>query len=319
MNHQALIAVGSNLGDRTAALKRVLQEFQRWDRIHEFETSALYETLAIGGSNDQPSYLNAVIRVATEATAAELHQFLMDLESQLGRQRRGRWESRTMDLDLLLFGDQVIQTRDLVVPHPRMSFRRFVLRPAVDVAANWIHPICQVTIERLLHQIDRNENRIVVLLESAKTSDDWLQAVRQTSAVGGKLQFDSPIRPNSEASTLIGVYRPIHTRGGDYPHVAGSSKTESGFSDGAEAGPWQIHLMNPAKLAVADMNGANLAVTLALQPSGATSQWIDRNWRGPRLDLPTTSPDVFVTELCAAIEAMRPWDERHVLTRSWER
>ncbi len=309
MNHQALIAVGSNQGDRSAALVQVLESLRRSSFIDEVQISPVYETRPVGGSGDQPTYLNAVIRVTTRASAPQLHQYLIELESQLGRERRGRWESRTIDLDLLLVDDQVIRTHDLIVPHPRMSFRRFVLRPAVDVAANWIHPICQVTIERLLRQIDHNDQRILVFYDSPKVPDVWTDEVLRLGQLRSGFQFQRSSRTNPENEW------PAESRpSARLLEIAIDHSRPDLSTENAPSSRWQIQTFDRLPAASVIETSAKLAVTLALDSGGPMRQWVERNWRGPRLDLPSESPEAFVTETCAAIEAMQPWDEHRLQT-----
>jgi 2-amino-4-hydroxy-6-hydroxymethyldihydropteridine diphosphokinase len=163
-----LIAFGANQGDCEEALNKTVAILEKDSHILQLNCSNPVETQAVTGnvpdedSPAQATYLNAAIRVLTTWSASELHAAMIGIEKQLGRERAERWGPRTIDLDLLLFGDLQRRQEDLVVPHPRMSFRRFVLQPALDVAANMVHPESGMTLQQLVDHLDNAENRIVL-------------------------------------------------------------------------------------------------------------------------------------------------------------
>ena len=137
----AFIALGSNLGDRNANLLATLQALQDRPGIVVKQTSSFYETEPVGGPPGQGLYLNAAARVETQLSPRQLLQALLDIEAQLGRQRQERFGPRTIDLDLLLFDDQVIDEENLTIPHPRLQERLFVLEPLAEIAPKAVHPI----------------------------------------------------------------------------------------------------------------------------------------------------------------------------------
>lgn len=149
-----LIALGSNQGDRRTAIERAVEQLARLPQTTVRAVSSLAETAAIGGTDRQAPYLNAAVRLASELAPRALFAELAGIESAQGRVRNVRWESRTIDLDLLLYDDLVLDEPDLRIPHPRMSFRLFVLRPAVEVAASMRHPPSGRTLEELLHHLE---------------------------------------------------------------------------------------------------------------------------------------------------------------------
>ena len=118
------------------------------------------QTDPVGGPAGQPQYLNAAIRLTSTLSAQAMHERLIEIETELGRERHVRWGSRKIDLDLLLFGGQSIQTETLTVPHPRMSFRRFVLEPCLDIAGEMVHVTSGKSISQLLEHLNSRANVI---------------------------------------------------------------------------------------------------------------------------------------------------------------
>jgi 2-amino-4-hydroxy-6-hydroxymethyldihydropteridine diphosphokinase len=126
---RAAIGLGSNLGDRARYIADAIAAIAETGSL--VRTSSLYETAPIGGPKQGP-YLNAVAVVDTELSAQELLKRCLAVERDQGRERGERWGPRTLDLDILLYGDQVIDEESLRVPHPRMTERRFVLEPLLE-------------------------------------------------------------------------------------------------------------------------------------------------------------------------------------------
>ena len=136
---KAYISLGSNLGDRAEALDQAVQRLRRRPGLRVTALSPVYETEP-EGIVDQPKFLNQVVELATELDPDVLLGVLRGIENELGRVRRERWGPRTIDLDLLLYGDRRIESPTLQVPHPRMLERRFVLEPLADVAPDLVIP-----------------------------------------------------------------------------------------------------------------------------------------------------------------------------------
>lgn len=144
------IALGSNLGDREAHLAFGLSALPGF--ITNLKQSTWHDTAPVGVSPDQPRYLNGVVVGETSLSARALLDRLLQIEEAAGRSRPSPLAPRTLDLDLILFGDQVIDEAGLAVPHPRFRERLFVLEPLAEVAPGWIDPGTGKTISALLRE-----------------------------------------------------------------------------------------------------------------------------------------------------------------------
>ena len=143
----AYVGLGANLGDREETIRAAVAQLPGVVAV-----SPLRETDPVGVT-DQPRFLNGVAAVETELAPRELLDVLLAVERRLGRERRERWGPRTIDLDLLLYGDEVIDEDGLTVPHPRLHERRFVLEPLADLAPKLVVP-GQGGVEELLAELD---------------------------------------------------------------------------------------------------------------------------------------------------------------------
>ncbi|MCC7007639.1 MAG: 2-amino-4-hydroxy-6-hydroxymethyldihydropteridine diphosphokinase [Acidobacteria bacterium] len=152
----AWIALGSNVGDRRGHLEWAIDALQTM--LDNLRTSSIRETAPVGVPDPQPDYLNAVVAGETTLPVFELHRRLQGLERQRGRQRRSYRGARTLDLDLLFYGDERIDTPDLVVPHPRLRERRFVLEPMAELDPAWVDPVTGRTVSVLLDDLAVQRN-----------------------------------------------------------------------------------------------------------------------------------------------------------------
>jgi 2-amino-4-hydroxy-6-hydroxymethyldihydropteridine diphosphokinase len=141
------VALGSNLGDRERYLREAVDELRSF--ISDLTSSTFYDTAPIG-VGDQPRFLNAAAIGATTLSARALLEKLLSIEAQFGRTRPHPGAARTLDLDLILYGDQIIEERDLTVPHPRFRERRFVVEPLAEIAPDWIDPVTKRTVDDLM-------------------------------------------------------------------------------------------------------------------------------------------------------------------------
>jgi 2-amino-4-hydroxy-6-hydroxymethyldihydropteridine diphosphokinase len=151
-SQRSAIALGSNLGDSLKILADALKLLAETPGISVQECSSWYQTTAVGPP--QPDYINGCALLDVRLTPQELLQILLGIEAQLGRIRRERWGPRTLDLDLLLFDDVILDQPNLQLPHPRMHERAFVLVPLAEIAPNWIEPISGKSIAQLVQTID---------------------------------------------------------------------------------------------------------------------------------------------------------------------
>ncbi|MBC3538684.1 2-amino-4-hydroxy-6-hydroxymethyldihydropteridine diphosphokinase [Rufibacter sediminis] len=142
------LLLGSNLGDRVFYLTEAARHLEAVLGKIALK-SGLYETAAWGLA-DQPSFLNQVLVVQTDLSPLEVLTHTQQIEQELGRIRKERWGSRVIDIDLLFYGQQVLETDELHLPHPQLHLRRFTLIPLAEVAPTLLHPVLQKTITQLL-------------------------------------------------------------------------------------------------------------------------------------------------------------------------
>ncbi|MDN3717142.1 2-amino-4-hydroxy-6-hydroxymethyldihydropteridine diphosphokinase [Vibrio breoganii] len=151
----AYIAVGSNLGDPVAQAKQAIESLRDLPRSRVIQASSLYSSTPMGPQN-QPDYINAVVKIETELQPLELLDNTQKIENEQGRVRKEeRWGPRTLDLDIILYGDETIDQPRLVVPHYGMREREFVLYPLLEIEPNLILPDGSA-LSQLIESVDRN-------------------------------------------------------------------------------------------------------------------------------------------------------------------
>jgi 2-amino-4-hydroxy-6-hydroxymethyldihydropteridine diphosphokinase len=141
---EVFLLLGSNLGDRQAFLKKALQHIEA-DIAPVTKISAIYETQS-WGKTDAPDYLNQVILLKTDLPPNIVLQKILDIENILGRRREEKWGSRTIDIDILFYGQDIIAETGLNVPHPELHKRRFTLEPLSEIAPDFVHPVLKKNI-----------------------------------------------------------------------------------------------------------------------------------------------------------------------------
>ncbi len=261
-----LISFGSNLGDSVAIFAEASELLKATPGIQSVVASQPIWTPAVGGPADQPAYLNAAVRCTTSLQPEELHQRLLRIEAILGRVRRQRWGSRTADLDLLLFDSRQIENRQLSVPHRRMAYRRFVLQPAVEIAGEMRHPLCNCTLEELLACLDDRPNQIFIV-DDASPPLDWLDELQHWA-------LREPFR------IVSGV-----------PSVGVDLRPED----------WKVSWLKRSQF---DLEAGEAKLLILKEGPEDSCKQVD--FRGPRLVLPVFDPNEMRIELAAAIQAMRP-------------
>ena len=152
------IGLGSNLGDRAANLAEARRLLDNTGRM--VGESSIYETEPWGVDHSQPDYLNQVVSLATALSPASLLEALLKIEQDMGRVRAAPGDPRLIDLDLLLYGDEVVDEPGLTLPHPRMCDRAFVLTPLSEIAPGAVHPVNGLTISTLNARVDHGGVRL---------------------------------------------------------------------------------------------------------------------------------------------------------------
>ncbi|MEM9925018.1 MAG: 2-amino-4-hydroxy-6-hydroxymethyldihydropteridine diphosphokinase [Cyanobacteria bacterium P01_D01_bin.50] len=151
--NKAAVGLGSNLGESLTTLENAIQTLNETTGITLISHSEWYTTKPVGGP-PQPDYVNACALLKVELDPHKLLETLLEIEQQFGRVRKERWGARTLDLDLILYDDLILNTPNLQIPHPRMKERAFVLVPLAEIAPNWIEPVSKKTITQLLKEVD---------------------------------------------------------------------------------------------------------------------------------------------------------------------
>jgi len=146
----AYLALGANLGDRRRNIQSAVELLRATAGTSVTKVSSLHETAAVGGPAGSPAFLNAAAEVETSLEPAALLARLLEIERLLGRERREKWGPRTIDLDVLLYDDRVVDEPHLHIPHPLMHQRRFVLAPLAEIAPGAIHPVLKRSVAELL-------------------------------------------------------------------------------------------------------------------------------------------------------------------------
>ncbi len=164
--HLAYIGLGANLGDPAVQLRQALTRLSRIEGVRILQVSSFYRTPPVGVL-DQPWFINAAVKVATALEPEALLDTLLKIEADLGRIRTSRWGPRLVDLDLLLYNDEIMTTPKLTLPHPEMHRRAFVLIPLAEIAPQAYHPGLGQTVSRLLAALPETEKAAVKKLTIA--------------------------------------------------------------------------------------------------------------------------------------------------------
>jgi len=150
MPHLAYLSLGSNIGDREVHLREAIRRLESAGKLRF--VSSIYETEPVEFT-EQPQFLNCAVSVETSSPPEQLMVQLLTIEKAMGRQRFQKKGPRTIDLDILLFGDEVVDTPGLTIPHPAMQYRRFVLEPLAEIAPDALHPVLKKSVRELLKEV----------------------------------------------------------------------------------------------------------------------------------------------------------------------
>lgn len=327
----ALIALGSNLGDRAQALQAAVDALASAPAVHVLERSAWIETAPVGGPADQPPFLNGAVLLQTSLPPQALHALLVDIEQRAGRECTGRWGPRKLDLDLLLYDECVLQAADLLLPHPRLAVRRFVLAPAAQVAPHMRHPQIGWTISQLLHHLEHAVPYFAIAATSAQLAEWLAEFVCQAGncwliadpLVGLRLEPGFPgtgglaQAPPLEHARIRAMAIDRRTWPDLQQAAVSAFWIEQHLAAALEAAceqperiqtEWQAvaeHVMPPKLLVV--YVAPEAALGSAAKPPGWTilAELARRPGRGPLLWLEGLPPETAAEELLAAIEGMQ--------------
>ena len=297
-----LVALGSNLGDRAATLLAAVDQLRQVPSLDIEAVSRWHETPSIGGPSEQADYLNGVVRLRTTLDPVSLWNRLQQIEFQAGRQRSTRWGPRTLDLDLLLFGDQQFRTPQLILPHPRMSFRSFVLAPAVEIAADLCYPPNGKTLAQLWERLQA-PLRYVAITGLPQSGQPELASLLCQQTGGHLLQlapqrnhqaWQSAKEQLSESQLPDRVLRGEQVLISDY--WLGEVTSEPNAAE--------IH---PKLLISLNMQLQNRSFTRSVEKQASVQsalQWaIQHHGPGPLLELDSASADDWLDEAVAAVHA----------------
>jgi 2-amino-4-hydroxy-6-hydroxymethyldihydropteridine diphosphokinase len=285
---KCLLGLGSNVGDREAALQGALTAIRALPDVQLRKQSNWHPTRPIGGSAGQSEFFNGVVLVDTTIAPLILLKELHQIEERFGRQRHERWAARPLDIDVLLYDREVMETAMITVPHPRMTFRRFVLEPAAEVAPKMIHPIIGWSVERLLLHLDMASDLAAIV--SPADAERMSLVDTLVKELGAQVAEEPALGAASQ-------------------HWPAAWTTWLAISTTRNAGPPAVA---PAGLAYAAATFPKL--TILLDPGPATPRPILSKWsplvrqpgRGPTLRIPHGDAATAHRETAAAIQAVWP-------------
>jgi len=206
---RCLIGCGSNLGKRRDQLDHAIELVRSMPGVAIQAVSRFRETRPVGGPPGQNSFLNGACAIETDLAPHDVLGMLAAVENTLHRDRRERWGERTVDLDLLLYDDIVLDSGPLTLPHPRMSTRRFVLEPCAEIAAEWWFPPSACTIRDLLDNISVPHPLVAVVGVPGSGTTEIATAVADATMaqfVHGTMPTDEPDGPHAPLATITDAW-----------------------------------------------------------------------------------------------------------------
>lgn len=168
MNRESIrsyIGIGSNLGNKLMNCNHAIEEINSINGCSVKNHSPWFRTSPVGMDTDE-WFINGVAEVDTTLSPEELMNSLLEIEKGMGRVRGKKWEPRIIDLDILIYGDSIINEPDLIIPHPLMHKRRFVLMPLETIAPHIIHPVIGLSIREILNKLEKNKEEVTLLKEN---------------------------------------------------------------------------------------------------------------------------------------------------------
>ena len=156
MKDHVYLGLGANVGNREETLKKAIEMLDAENEIQLLKTSSFIETKP-ESKVKQPDFLNGAIEIRTILTPRELLNVTQAIENKLGRVSKGNYDPRTIDIDILFYGDDILAEDDLVVPHPMVQDRDFVLKPLSEIASDFLHPIFQESVTNMLANISNKD------------------------------------------------------------------------------------------------------------------------------------------------------------------
>lgn len=284
-----LLGLGSNQGNRDQTLRSALAAIEALPDVRVRRASEFRRTQPLGGPAGQGEFLNAAAVIEAKLPPLRLLAEMQDIESRHGRKSQSqRWAPRPLDIDLLIYGDEVTETPMLTLPHPRMTFRRFVLQPAAEVAPRMLHPVIGWPVERLLLHLNAASDRVAVVSPVEKYRKFFGDMIAQQF---GAKPVDRPDFANVEQfwPSELTLWLELPS---SQPAGAADVK-KSGLPYAAAAFPKLTILLD------GDSDS----------PQVAKSQWsatVRRPGRGPTLRLQETEAATFKDEITAAVASVWP-------------
>ncbi len=314
-----LIALGANLGDRGETITQAIEQLATDPHFSLLQQSNLLVTKPVGGPAGQPDFINAAAKFQTSLSPDQVHQKLIEIEHQHGRVRALRWGARSLDLDLLLYDDEVRQTPQLTLPHPRMSFRRFVMQPAAEVAAEMIHPQLGSTLGQLWDRLVNSPPVVEIATPPGPTA--WRLCAEVRNQLGTQVVFTPPPPPWPKSADELPELLEHEIR---QPRAAGEpppgyavrllpwwSELPSVMLDTSTPGPAMptlprlVVLWLPAAESVDERELAWWPATARKALEQRLREAVAQKVHGPRLCLEGHDLTTAVTEVAAAVEAMQ--------------
>lgn len=312
---RCLISLGANLGDPLktigAAAELLLDRLQVVSQA--FKLSRLFRTPPVGGPAGQPPFVNAVLAVETRLSSLGVWQAIRDIEQELGRHRDRRWEARRIDLDILLYEQQRIWTPHLKIPHPRMCMRRFILLPALDVAADWIDPVTRQSLLELAEPLQNGPGSLWLVSQDPAIVQTWLDEVAELAAAQIITADQSRPVEGSRWISLVSIAE-FERAIAHCPRVLPKLTVFLAEPSADLQAAWEtqhlglaesLHLLDPGQQSDSQLLDTQFPATGAASAVEATPEVaLTCRWHAPRYLLPGDDRQWAIHEMLSALEAM---------------